>query len=103
MRQLYDDRDINHAINGSKYLSTIIAMVIRTTFETKKAMTWKVWALISSAVAILLNIYWDIVKDWSLLQRHSKNPYLRDKLIVSHKSVYYIAMVTMKKTKTNLF
>ncbi|RHN55444.1 putative SPX domain-containing protein [Medicago truncatula] len=93
MRQLYDERDIDHAINGSKYLSTIIAMVIRTTFETKKAMTWKVWALISSAVAILLNIYWDIVKDWSLLQRHSKNPYLRDKLIVSHKSVYYIAMV----------
>ncbi|PNX96720.1 phosphate transporter PHO1-like protein, partial [Trifolium pratense] len=93
MRQLYDEREIDHAINGSKYLSTIIAMVIRTTFETKKAMTWKVLALISSAVSILLNTYWDIVKDWSLLQRHSKNPYLRDKLVVSHKSVYYIAMV----------
>ncbi|KAK2429185.1 phosphate transporter PHO1 protein [Trifolium repens] len=93
MRQLYDEREIDHAINGSKYLSTIIAMVIRTTFETKKAMTWKVLALISSAVAILLNTYWDIVKDWSLLQRHSKNPYLRDKLVLSHKSVYYIAMV----------
>jgi hypothetical protein len=90
---LYDEREIDHAINGSKYLSTIIAMVIRTTFETKKAMTWKVLALISSAVAILLNTYWDIVKDWSLLQRHSNNPYLRDKLVLSHKSVYYIAMV----------
>lgn len=95
MRQLYDERNIDHAINGSKYLSTIVAMVIRTTFETKKGMTWKLLALLTSAVAILLNTYWDIVKDWSLLQRHSKNPYLRDKLIVSHKSVYYIAMVTM--------
>ncbi|XP_027187509.1 phosphate transporter PHO1 homolog 10 isoform X2 [Cicer arietinum] len=93
MRQLYDERNIDHAINGSKYLSTIVAMVIRTTFETKKGMTWKLLALLTSAVAILLNTYWDIVKDWSLLQRHSKNPYLRDKLIVSHKSVYYIAMV----------
>ncbi|KAL5100192.1 hypothetical protein RYX36_004519 [Vicia faba] len=93
MRQLYGERDIDHAINGSKYLSTIVAMVIRTTFETKKGMTWKVLALISSCVAILMNTYWDIVKDWSLLQRHSKNRYLRDKLIVSHKSVYYIAMV----------
>ncbi|KAI5437359.1 phosphate transporter PHO1 homolog 10 isoform X1 [Lathyrus oleraceus] len=93
MRQLYDERDIDHAINGSKYLSTIVAMVIRTTFETKKGMRWKVLALISSGVAISMNTYWDIVKDWSLLQRHSKNRYLRDKLIVSHKSVYYIAMV----------
>ncbi|XP_058777329.1 phosphate transporter PHO1 homolog 10-like isoform X2 [Vicia villosa] len=93
MRQLYDERNLDHAINGSKYLSTIVAMVIRTVFETKKGVTWKVLALISSGVAILINTYWDIVKDWSLLQRHSKNRYLRDKLIVSHKSVYYLAMV----------
>lgn len=86
---------MDHAINGTKYLSTIVAMVFRTSFETKKGMSWKVFALISSAVAVLLNTYWDIVKDWGLLQRHSKNPYLRDKLIVSRKKVYYIAMVRM--------
>ncbi|KAJ1423675.1 SPX domain [Sesbania bispinosa] len=93
MRQLYEDRDINLAINGSKHLSTIVAMVIRTAFETKKGNTWKVLALVSSAVTVLMSTYWDIVKDWGLLQRHSKNPYLRDKIIVPHKSVYYITMV----------
>ncbi|KAJ1380703.1 SPX domain [Sesbania bispinosa] len=93
MLQLYEDRDINLVINGSKYLSTIVAMVIRTAFETNKGNTWKVLALVSSAVTVLMNTYWDIVKDWGLLQRHSKNPYLRDKIIVPHKSVYYIAMV----------
>jgi hypothetical protein len=39
-------------------------MVIRITFETKKAMTWKMLALISSVIGILLNTYWDIVKDY---------------------------------------
>lgn len=94
MRQLYEDRDMDHAINGSKYLSTIVAVIIRTAFERKKGSTWKVLALISSVVTIMLNTYWDIVKDWGLLQRHSKNPYLRDKLVVPHKSVYFLAMVT---------
>ncbi|KAF4400169.1 hypothetical protein G4B88_019378 [Cannabis sativa] len=47
----------------------------------------------NSAVATLVNIYWDIVFDWGLLRRHSKNIYLRDKLIVSHKIVYVLAMV----------
>ncbi|KAI3944929.1 hypothetical protein MKW92_003556 [Papaver armeniacum] len=40
-----------------------------------------------------MSTYWDIVKDWGLLQRHSKNPWLRDKLLISHTSVYFIAMV----------
>ncbi|XP_020218445.1 phosphate transporter PHO1 homolog 10 isoform X2 [Cajanus cajan] len=93
MRQFYDERDINRAFNGLNYLSTIVAMVFRTTFELKKGKGWKVLALVTSALAVVQNTYWDIVKDWGLLRRHSKNPYLRDKLVVPRKSVYFIAMV----------
>ncbi|RDY07085.1 Phosphate transporter PHO1-like 10, partial [Mucuna pruriens] len=93
MRQFYEERDINRAFNGLNYLSTIVAMVFRTTFELKKGKSWKVLAVITSALAVLQNTFWDIVKDWGLLRRHSKNPYLRDKLIVQRKSVYFIAMV----------
>ncbi|KAK3222983.1 hypothetical protein Dsin_010008 [Dipteronia sinensis] len=40
-----------------------------------------------------MSLYWDIVMDWGLLRRKSKNPYLRDKLVISNKSVYFVAMV----------
>ncbi|KAK7368160.1 hypothetical protein VNO80_10183 [Phaseolus coccineus] len=93
MRQFYEEGDINRAFNSLNYLSTIIAMVFRTAFELKKGSSWKVLALVTSAIAVLQNTYWDIVKDWGLLQRLSKNPCLRDKLILPHRSVYLIAMV----------
>jgi hypothetical protein len=82
-----------HGFNALKYCSTIVAILIRTAFELKKGMTWLVLALVSSSIAVTLNTYWDIVVDWGLLRRQSKNKYLRDKLLVSHKSVYFAAMV----------
>ncbi|KAL9284923.1 hypothetical protein ACSQ67_024709 [Phaseolus vulgaris] len=93
MRQFYEEGDMNRAFNSLNYLSTITAMVFRTAFELKKGSSWKVLALVTSAIAVLQNTYWDIVKDWGLLQRRSKNPCLRDKLILPHRSVYLIAMV----------
>lgn len=97
MRQFYEEGDINRAFNGLNYLSTIVAMIFRTTFELKKGLSWKVLALVTSALAVLQNTYWDIVRDWGLLRRHSKNPYLRDQLILPHKSFYFIAMVTINE------
>ncbi|KAL2640994.1 hypothetical protein AAZV13_06G265400 [Glycine max] len=41
-----------------------------------------VLVLVTSALAVLQNIYRDIFKNWGLLRRHSQNPYLRDELIV---------------------
>jgi len=99
MRQFYEEGDMNRAFNSLNYLSTITAMVFRTAFELKKGSSWKVLALVTSAIAVLQNTYWDIVKDWGLLQRRSKNPCLRDKLILPHRSVYLIAMVSIKLSK----
>lgn len=45
-------------------------------------------------MATLISIYWDVVKDWGLFQKKSRNPWLRDKLLVPHKSVYFVAMVS---------
>ncbi|XP_057948047.1 phosphate transporter PHO1 homolog 10-like [Malania oleifera] len=93
LRRLFEDKDAMHGYNGLKYFLTVVAVVIRTAFELKKGMTWKVLALISSAIAAIMSTYWDIMVDWGLLQRKSKNFCLRDKLLVSHKSVYFAAMV----------
>ncbi|KAI3900184.1 hypothetical protein MKW92_004926 [Papaver armeniacum] len=44
-----------------------------------------VLAWICSTVATIVAIYWDLVLDWGLLRKNSKNPWLRDKLLVSYK------------------
>ncbi|XP_065860486.1 phosphate transporter PHO1 homolog 10-like isoform X2 [Euphorbia lathyris] len=92
-RRLCEDKDKVNAFNGLKYISTIIAMVMRTMYELRNGRTtWLVLALICSAIAAMANTYWDIVVDWGLMRRKSKNPFLRDKLVLPHKSVYFGAM-----------
>ncbi|ESQ28297.1 hypothetical protein EUTSA_v10018151mg [Eutrema salsugineum] len=93
IRRACEEKDTIHGYNALKYMLTIIAVIIRTAFELKKGRNWMILALISSGVAAGMNTFWDIVIDWGLLRKNSKNPYLRDKLLVPHKSVYFAAMV----------
>ncbi|CAN6550497.1 unnamed protein product [Malus baccata var. baccata] len=94
IRRFCDEKDVKYICNGLKYLSTIVAVIIRTVYEMKKGKTsWMVLALISSAVATTMNTYLDIVMDWGLLRKTSRNKYLRDRLVVPHKIVYFAAMV----------
>ena len=100
VRRLFEEKEWVHVYNGLRYFTTIVAVVIRTAFEFRKKTVWKVLALLSSAVAAIANTYWDIVVDWGLLQRQSKNPFLRDKLIIPHKNVYFVAIVNITQTHT---
>ncbi|VVA20084.1 PREDICTED: phosphate transporter PHO1 [Prunus dulcis] len=93
LRRLIEEKDGMQGLNGLKYFSTILAVAMRTSFDLKKGMMWKILAITSSAVATIVSTYWDIVIDWGLLRRNSRNPWLRDKLLISNKSVYFIAMV----------
>ncbi|XP_026405397.1 phosphate transporter PHO1 homolog 8-like [Papaver somniferum] len=93
LRRWVEEKDVSQVYNGLKYLLTIIAVLMRTAYDLEKGTSWRAVAIISSAIAAIMSTYWDIVKDWGLLQRHSKNPWLRDKLLISHTSVYFIAMV----------
>lgn len=90
---MFEEKDWAHLYNGSRYFLTIVAVVVRTAFELKMDKPWKVLAFVSSISAILFNTYWDIVVDWGLLQRKSKNSFLRDKHVVSRKCVYFAVMV----------
>ncbi|KAF5745461.1 Phosphate transporter PHO1 -like protein [Tripterygium wilfordii] len=93
LRRLLEEKDPMQGLNGLKYLVTVIAICMRTAFSLNKGMTWKLLAWIFSAVAAIFATYWDLVVDWGLLQRHSKNRWLRDRLLVPHKSVYFGVMV----------
>ncbi|CAN8265970.1 unnamed protein product [Cochlearia groenlandica] len=93
IRRLVEEKDKMHGLNALKYMSTILAVAARTIFETNKETYWLTVAVTTSSIATLFNTYWDIFKDWGLMNRNSKNPWLRDKLLVPHKSIYFIVMV----------
>ncbi|KAL4319954.1 hypothetical protein GQ457_18G024900 [Hibiscus cannabinus] len=92
IRRWFEEKEAMHGYSSINYILTIVVVIIRSIFELKKGTVWMVWSLVSSAIVTITSIYWDIVIDWGLLQRHSKNPYLRDKLLVPYKSVYFAAM-----------
>ncbi|PWA71366.1 SPX domain, EXS [Artemisia annua] len=93
LRRLFDGEDSSQAVNAVKYLSTIAAVVARTFYAQEKGMTLKMVALSASIVATIYNTYWDLVCDWGLLRRNSENPWLRDKLLLPRRSIYFVAMV----------
>ncbi|PWA57512.1 SPX domain, EXS [Artemisia annua] len=93
LRRLFEGHDSTQALNGIKYFSTIVAVVARTIHSQKKGITLQIIAGATSVFATIFSTYWDIVKDWGLLCRNSENPWLRDKLILPKRSIYFIAMV----------
>ncbi|KAM0006589.1 hypothetical protein Hdeb2414_s0167g00820371 [Helianthus debilis subsp. tardiflorus] len=95
MRQGLEQKDYGPAMNGLKYLSTIVAVVTRTLYVQRKGTTMRIIAATSLGVATSFNTYWDMVKDWGLLCKDSKNPWLRDKLMLPSKSVYFVVIVVM--------
>ncbi|XP_009775848.2 phosphate transporter PHO1 homolog 9-like isoform X2 [Nicotiana sylvestris] len=93
LRRLFEEKDSMQGLNSLKYFSTIVALVMRTLYDQKRGTFWKVMAASTSGITTVANTYWDIVIDWGLLQRNSKNRWLRDKLLVPHKIVYFVAIV----------
>ncbi|KAK7368378.1 hypothetical protein VNO80_10403 [Phaseolus coccineus] len=93
LRRLFEEKDPMQGYNGLKYFLTIIAVCLRIAYSRNNSMVWKVLAWVFSIFAAVASTYWDLVIDWGLLQRRSKNRWLRDKLAIPHKSVYFIAMV----------
>ncbi|KAF6171790.1 hypothetical protein GIB67_007311 [Kingdonia uniflora] len=93
LRRLFEEKEVIQGFNCLKYFSTIVAVVMRTVYETNKGISWRIMAGVTSGIAALYSTYWDLKIDWGLLQRHSKNPWLRDKLLVPHQSIYFAVMV----------
>ncbi|CAM8991423.1 unnamed protein product [Rhodiola kirilowii] len=110
LRRFFEEKNGAQGLNSLKYLSTIVAVLARTAYDLRRdatmriiagassgdlrsVATLKIIAGASSGVATVFNTYWDIVIDWGLLQRNSKNPWLRDKLLIPEKSVYFVAIV----------
>ncbi|TKY53749.1 Phosphate transporter PHO1 [Spatholobus suberectus] len=90
-RRWFDDCDVDHLANMGKYVSAMVAAAARVTYSRQDNHLWFGIVLITSVVATVYQLYWDFVKDWGFFNPNSKNPRLRDDLILKNKSIYYMS------------
>ncbi|KAK4421789.1 Phosphate transporter [Sesamum alatum] len=91
-RRWFDECNIDHVANLGKYMSAIVAAGARLTYARQPSQLWLVIVLVTSFVATIYQLYWDFVKDWGLVNRKSKNAWLRDDLVLKNKGIYYGSM-----------
>lgn len=92
-RRWFDEGDTSHLINLGKYVSAMLAAGAKVAYEKDRSVGWLCVVVIVSSIATLYQLYWDFVRDWGLLQRNSKNPWLRNELMLRRKAIYYLSMV----------
>ncbi|XP_062191561.1 phosphate transporter PHO1-1-like [Phragmites australis] len=91
-RRWFDEGDTNHLVNLGKYVSAMLAAGAKVAYEKDKSLASLSLLVAVSSTATVYQLYWDFVKDWGLLQANSKNPWLRNELILKRKSIYYLSM-----------
>ncbi|KAF3682640.1 Phosphate transporter PHO1-3 [Capsicum annuum] len=91
-RRWFDEGHKSHLVNLGKYVSAMLAAGAKVAYEKEKNMGWLCLVIVMSSAATVYQLYWDFVKDWGLLQCHSKNPWLRNELILRRKFIYYFSM-----------
>ncbi|ESQ33015.1 hypothetical protein EUTSA_v10003709mg [Eutrema salsugineum] len=97
MRRVFEERNIEQGYNSFKYVLIVVAVCLGMAYEVdreeNRQIIWRLLGGITSAMAVVFCTYWDLVYDWGLLNRTSKNPWLRDELLLPYKEVYFMAMI----------
>ncbi|KAL1803312.1 hypothetical protein ACET3Z_031959 [Daucus carota] len=91
-RRWFDEGETSHLINLGKYVSAMLAAGAKVAYEKERTIGWLCLVVIMSSVATVYQLYWDFVKDWGLLQKDSKNPWLRNELMLRRKFIYFLSM-----------
>jgi hypothetical protein len=102
-RRWFDEGQINHLVNLGKYVSAMLAAGAKVAYEREKSVGWLCLVVVISSAATIYQLYWDFVMDWGLLQMNSKNPWLRNELVLRRKFIYYFSMVNVKIPLITLF
>ncbi|XP_051128083.1 phosphate transporter PHO1 isoform X2 [Andrographis paniculata] len=93
-RRWFDEGNVDHLANLGKYASAMVAAGARLTYEREKSShLCMAIVLVTSVMATVYQLYWDFVKDWGLFHPKSRNPWLRDDLILKSKWLYYASIV----------
>ncbi|KAH9707633.1 phosphate transporter PHO1 [Citrus sinensis] len=91
-RRWFDEGQTSHLINLGKYVSAMLAAGAKVVYEKERSVGWLCLVVVVSSGATVYQLYWDFVKDWGLLQVNSKNPWLRNELMLRRKCIYYFSM-----------
>ncbi|KAL5553538.1 hypothetical protein UlMin_040939 [Ulmus minor] len=91
-RRWFDEGQTSHLVNLGKYVSAMLAAGTKVAYEKEGSAGWLWLVVVMSTFATLYQLYWDFVKDWGLLQMNSKNPWLRNDLMLRRKIIYYFSM-----------
>ncbi|KAH0450814.1 hypothetical protein IEQ34_021506 [Dendrobium chrysotoxum] len=91
-RRWFDEGETSHLVNLGKYVSAMLAAGAKVAYEKEKTIGWLSLVVLMSSTATVYQLYWDFVKDWGLLQPKSKNPWLRNELILRRKFIYFLSM-----------
>ncbi|KAH9607051.1 hypothetical protein KSS87_013826 [Heliosperma pusillum] len=92
-RRWFDEGEVNHLVNLGKYVSAMLAAGAKLAYDKEKSTGYLCLVVALSSAATVYQLYWDYVKDWGLLQTNSRNPWLRNELMLQKKFIYYISMV----------
>ncbi|EYU18302.1 hypothetical protein MIMGU_mgv1a005678mg [Erythranthe guttata] len=88
-RRWFDESNVDHLANLGKYVSAMVAAGARLTYARQPSQFWMIVVLATSLFATVYQLYWDFVKDWGLFNPKSRNPWLRDDLILKNRGIYY--------------
>lgn len=104
-RRWFDEGETSHLVNLGKYVSAMLAAGAKVAYEKDKAkgVGWLCLVVVMSSGATVYQLYWDFVKDWGLLQVNSKNPWLRNDLMLRRKTIYYFSMVYSHENASSIF
>ncbi|XP_073027410.1 phosphate transporter PHO1-like [Primulina eburnea] len=91
-RRWFDESNSDQLANLGKYVSAMVAAGARLTYAREPSNLWMIIVLLTSMVATVYQLYWDFIKDWGIFDPKSKNPWLRDDLILKNKGVYYVSI-----------
>ncbi|XWS33990.1 hypothetical protein CRYUN_Cryun21dG0000900 [Craigia yunnanensis] len=91
-RRWFDEGQTNHLVNLGIYVSAMLAAGAKVAYEKERSIGWLCLVVVMSCGATVYQLYWDFVKDWGLLQLNSKNPWLRNELMLGRKFIYYFSM-----------
>ncbi|KAK3041312.1 hypothetical protein RJ639_001414 [Escallonia herrerae] len=92
-RRWFDEGQTSHLVNLGKYVSAMLAAGAKVAYEKEKSVGWLCLVVVVSSGATVYQLYWDFVRDWGLLQFHSKNPWLRNELMLRRKFIYFFSMI----------
>ncbi|XP_074282272.1 phosphate transporter PHO1-like [Silene latifolia] len=94
-RRWFDEADVKQLANLGKYVSAMIAAGARLTYAQQQEPTvfFTILVIVTSVIATMYQLYWDFVQDWGFFDLSSKNPWLRDDLVLKNKCIYYISIV----------